>query len=376
MNTDMQSLANLAQVLALPVTVFALILQILSYLNPNPDRQSLAAFLRRIRPLLAMIIVAGLGFWLGTKAQPDAQGTTSPQNNPQPTLGPTVQLAQSVSPPMASGTPCAASGTAMPAIEATMESYRVGYRATVESASKELTTATPSAKLYLERGKAFYYLNQHDDAIADFSRVTKLPASSTELVDAYLTRGLIYQDSKQNWALAIDNYTAAFQITDTIDGWYYVKRAECYVQLSQNELALKDLDIAVQRSAQTSYILANAADTYLTAKAYDQAITTYGAVITLDPLRSFNYQRRAEAYLQKKDYDNAIKDLTEAIQLEPEDDNVYLMRARVRVAAGDNAGAMTDYQKVIELNKFNKSTAETELQALLKVTPLPNEGPG
>jgi hypothetical protein len=65
MSDDLQLWANMAQVLSLFVAILALILQIASWIRPTPP--SVEPIMRRIRPLLPYLFIAGLAFWLGTR---------------------------------------------------------------------------------------------------------------------------------------------------------------------------------------------------------------------------------------------------------------------------------------------------------------------
>lgn len=62
----LQDLANLAQVISFPVTCLALVLQITSWLIPNPLAFKYSSLLQKTRSVLPYIIVSGSSFWLGS----------------------------------------------------------------------------------------------------------------------------------------------------------------------------------------------------------------------------------------------------------------------------------------------------------------------
>jgi tetratricopeptide (TPR) repeat protein len=78
------------------------------------------------------------------------------------------------------------------------------------------------------------------------------------------------------------------------------------------------------------------------------------------------YFNRGTAYYMSGDGDHAIADLSQAIQLDPNDDNSYAARGKVYETRGDTQKAIADFKKILEISGDPeiRQLAEEQLRAL------------
>jgi tetratricopeptide (TPR) repeat protein len=99
----------------------------------------------------------------------------------------------------------------------------------------------------------------------------------------------------------------------------YLSRAEVYRAMGNLEMALRDLNYALDYQATSPQISAGI------------------------------YAMRAQIHLQREDTDSALADLDASLEIVPTATESRLMRARVQVFQGDFAAALADYDRLIEL---------------------------
>lgn len=83
---------------------------------------------------------------------------------------------------------------------------------------------------------------------------------------------------------------------------------------------------------------------------YDEAITTWNAVLAKDPKNGDAYRSRGACYFHKNDFTNAIADLSRAIALNTNDVDAYSWRGESYSKKGNLGNAISDFNRVIQLN--------------------------
>lgn len=98
----------------------------------------------------------------------------------------------------------------------------------------------------------------------------------------------------------------------------------------------------------------------------DLAIKDLDQAIQLDAKNVFPYISRGFAYADKGDLDRAIDDFSTAIKLEPDEAENYYNRGRAYARKGDRDRAIEDYEKALTLDpgEDTKKDIEEELKAL------------
>lgn len=135
------------------------------------------------------------------------------------------------------------------------------------------------AEAYSRRGIAYYYKEQYDEAIADYTQAIILNPQDE---DTYCNRGTVYNDKKQ-YDQAIAGYTQAIDVD------------------LQFEAAYCNRGISHQNKGHN-----------------DQAIADYTQAITIDSEFALAYQKRGIAHQNKGHNDQAIADYTQAIAINPQ----------------------------------------------------------
>ena len=97
----------------------------------------------------------------------------------------------------------------------------------------------------------------------------------------------------------------------------YVREAERYLKNGRYDMAIRDLNRAIQLDPKYVWAYGNRGEAYRQKGLYDRAIWNFTKAIDLSPEYKWAYGHRGEAYRQKGFYDMAIRDLTRAIQLDP-----------------------------------------------------------
>ncbi|MCB0063167.1 MAG: tetratricopeptide repeat protein, partial [Caldilineaceae bacterium] len=99
------------------------------------------------------------------------------------------------------------------------------------------------AGAFNNRGRAYYYSDEFDAAIADFSMAIALAPDYTA---AYDLRGSVYHD-QQEYAKAVADFTMAITLADADYNyrWAYAYRGRSYAELEQYERAVADFSEAV-----------------------------------------------------------------------------------------------------------------------------------
>jgi len=83
---------------------------------------------------------------------------------------------------------------------------------------------------------------------------------------------------------------------------------------------------------------------------YQQAVTSFNAAITVDPMYVDAYYYRGYSYQQLEDEENALADYNRVITLDPSNQSAYIARAEVKTVDRDYTGALEDVNTALELS--------------------------
>ena len=197
---------------------------------------------------------------------------------------------------------------------------------------------------YLARGKAYWQKGQKDLALADYEEALKLDAKNGEAYyrravlffergkteaaledvnraiaiyptyqDAYLLRAYIYLYKKEAYQLAIDDYNRLAGLRPD-DARVYGERGSAYNKLNKNELALADLNKAIQ----------------------------------LQPQEVFFYYGRSHIYGCQGRYAESIADSRYCMDKWKENSSVSFNLAQALELSGDQEGALKNYEVALK----------------------------
>lgn len=134
----------------------------------------------------------------------------------------------------------------------------------------------------------------------------------------------------------------------------FSNRGGAYVRKRQYDLAIQDLDQAIQRDPNYALAFHTRGTAYALKEQYDRAIRDFNQAIRLDPNFAASFYARGGAYNVQGQYDRAIQDFNQAIRLNPDLPPVFLaatFRERGLAYAGKRQynRAIQDYDHAIRL---------------------------
>jgi tetratricopeptide (TPR) repeat protein len=184
--------------------------------------------------------------------------------------------------------------------------------------TKAIELDPDNQNIWYGRGYAYYHFNRYTEALDDFQKVLELDSLNG---DAINWMGVIYRNLG-DLALAIKTY--------------------------ERGIALEEIN---PQSAAFCY--RNRAMIYETLKDYDLAIDDLDKAINLDPKNGGRYFLRANIYRDLNKKTKALIDYTEAIKLDPKNQLFYFYRGGIHYQYQDYNEALDDFQKVLELDSLN-----------------------
>lgn len=133
------------------------------------------------------------------------------------------------------------------------------------------------------------------------------------------------------------------------DDYLLEMRAGCYDQLGLTDLALADLDRALElcKDKDKAYYHALRGDVLRSAGRYDEAVADYTVYIDRYPTDAYGYYARGWCKELARDLEAALVDYDEGIAVDPSYPYIYLMRGRIHLANGNDEQAKSDFETVI-----------------------------
>lgn len=130
------------------------------------------------------------------------------------------------------------------------------------------------------------------------------------------------------------------------------ERGDCYAEMGMTELALADMDKAIDicDERNRAYYYARRAEIYRAAAMYEEAIEDFTKLIDRYPTDAYGYYARGWCKELAGDLDAAMEDYDEGIAVDEEYPYIYLMRGEGYVLKGQNELAKQDFEKVIEID--------------------------
>lgn len=249
----------------------------------------------------------------------------------------------------------------------------------------------PRADFYNNRGHALRRKGDLDRAIEDFNQSIKLDPSDPL---AYWNRGLAYRD-KGDASRAADDYkkalslnpgketrkdieaslaalskapapSAAAPAAQKADAKTDPDYQACRKGTGEEELAACSRVIASDKFSSDFVPLAIRSGLYSGKGEYDLAIKDLDRAIELSPKQAGLFSNRGSAYRKKGQPDRAIADFNQAIALDPNLLLGYWNRGLAYQTKGDSERATADYNKALSLNPdaATKAKIEASLQEL------------
>jgi RNA polymerase sigma factor (sigma-70 family) len=217
--------------------------------------------------------------------------------------------------------------------------------------SSELTNTPNNIAAYFHRATIWIFLDQPENAIADFTAAIKLDPTKSLF---YMNRGNVFR-TKGDYDGAIADYTVAIRLDPKWADTYY-QRGDAWYQKGSHDKAISDFTEAIRLGAKDGNAYRMRGTAWLNKKDYDKAIIDFTEAIRIDHNYVWAYLKRGEAWAWKKEYGKAIADYNEAIQIDPLNAVAFESRAFAWAQKHEYDNAIAEYTEAIRLDP-NNSTA-------------------
>ena len=230
------------------------------------------------------------------------------------------------------------------------------------------------SETYRFRSEAYDKMGETDKAIDDAllwfekdedaydSAIIKLMMKHRTYAIAKAKTSMKSSDSKDAWrVLLLSIYEEAGEYENSIkeynsleedygkDEYIYAHRADCYDKLGLTDMALSEIEKAIELEADYSNICSKGG-ILRTAGRYAEAIEVFDQAIEVDPLYAFAYYAKGWCHELSGDDDKAMECYDLGIDLDKEYAYIYLMRGQIHLKRGDKIKAEEDFNTVLQLD--------------------------
>ena len=230
------------------------------------------------------------------------------------------------------------------------------------------------SETYRFRSEAYDKMGETDKAIDDAllwfekdedaydSAIIKLMMKHRTYAIAKAKTNMKSSDSKDAWrVLLLSIYEEAGEYENAIkeydaleedygkDEFIYTHRADCYNKLGLTDMALSEIEKAIELEADYSNICSKGG-ILRTAGRYAEAIEVFDQAIEVDPLYAFAYYAKGWCHELSGDDDKAMECYDLGIDLDKEYAYIYLMRGQIHLKRGDKIKAEEDFNTVLQLD--------------------------
>ena len=230
------------------------------------------------------------------------------------------------------------------------------------------------SETYRFRSEAYDKMGETDKAIDDAllwfekdedaydSAIIKLMMKHRTYAIAKAKTSMKSSDSKDAWrVLLLSIYEEAGEYENAIkeydaleedygkDEFIYAHRADCYNKLGLTDMALSEIEKAIELEADYSNICSKGG-ILRTAGRYAEAIEVFDQAIEVDPLYAFAYYAKGWCHELSGDDDKAMECYDLGIDLYKEYAYIYLMRGQIHLKRGDKIKAEEDFNTVLQLD--------------------------
>lgn len=210
------------------------------------------------------------------------------------------------------------------------------------------STSYSLARSYEDIAETLFKRGNRDNAVHVMGQAIKQSPKNGFL---YATRGR-YLLRGEHYNLALADLTKAISIDPaTRQDWVYRMRAECYVNLGNNEAAIADLNKAIALKPHDEYFKMLGEVNYQM-KRFDEAINSFSKGIAMNTKNYWLYKLRGDVFFQQQKYKKAVEDYTSVIRLVPNETVGYGSRAKAYERLGLHALADKDLARTKKGNDF------------------------
>jgi tetratricopeptide (TPR) repeat protein len=157
----------------------------------------------------------------------------------------------------------------------------------------------------------------------------------------YINRGNIYFERK-DFKQAIENYSKSIEINEEMNPKAYSSRCAAYGSLGQFDLALANINKAIEQDPLDAAAYKNRSAIFVHTKKLNEALEDANKSQKLAGDDHAVYHLRGEIYREMGDFSNSLQDLNRAIQLSPGSGLYHYSRAMTYEKLGETASAKRD----------------------------------
>ena len=230
------------------------------------------------------------------------------------------------------------------------------------------------SETYRFRSEAYDKMGETDKAIDDAllwfekdedaydSAIIKLMMKHRTYAIAKAKTSMKSSDSKDAWRVLLlsiyeeaGEYENAIKEYDSLeedygkDEYIYAHRADCYDKLGLTDMALSEIEKAIELEADYSNICSKGG-ILRTVGRYAEAIEVFDQAIEVDPLYAFAYYAKGWCHELSGDDDKAMECYDLGIDLDKEYAYIYLMRGQIHLKRGDKIKAEEDFNTVLQID--------------------------
>jgi tetratricopeptide (TPR) repeat protein len=215
------------------------------------------------------------------------------------------------------------------------------YEGALASLEQAVALLPTEAAYWVNRGLAHQYLEQTEQAVADFRHALLLDPDNTHAL--YNLSQLTPDGQKQ-----LDVYD---QVLAQNPDFAPALANRGYAKYEQGDFAgaLADFDRAIELGQHNYQAYLNRGLARARVGNYAGSVKDFGKALELDPKSAKAYAGRANAYFHLKKLDRALADYNLAIAFAPSEAHLYYNRGLVLKQAKQSAQACADWKKAIEL---------------------------
>lgn len=152
------------------------------------------------------------------------------------------------------------------------------------------------------------------------------------------------------WGQMIRSYPKAYPA--------YLGRADYYMRVGQNQLALKDCDTALSYNPAYAEALSLKGTLLLQMRRYEEAVDVYSWAMRANPVSTTLLNKRGAAYLLAGKNTEALRDFNASIKLDANQTEPYYNRSALYTQEGHYAKAISDLRNVLRISPGNPNALE------------------
>ena len=148
----------------------------------------------------------------------------------------------------------------------------------------------------------------------------------------------------------LDQLTASI-MQDSANAALYQERAMIYLARQNENMALRDVNMAIQLDPQNSGYILTLSDIYMSMGLFENCMESLKRVLVLDPENSESFLKLAELNLILRKYKEALDNANQAIALDKQNPLPYFIKAYTYAEAGDSNNAIKSYLEVVSMDQ-------------------------